>query len=166
MLHRAVLPLLLCTCRIVNEPDLPDPPAFRITIEPDTVRAGLNVQAKLDFRFLIRIFNDGPGMLFVPPCGHELQRSAPNASWTTVYEPPCPTGFFPPFAVDAGGTYGYVVRIVAPVDSGPWRRGEIGGRYRMISYISAEYRDAGRWGRPVPHSTRISPEFPVREEIP
>lgn len=163
---RGVVVLLLAACRIVNIDDPPDPPAFRIVVEPDTVRARLNVQGKVQLDFLVRIFNDGPGHLFVPDCGHEVQREEPNAGWTRVYVPPCPARLDPPVAVEPGGTFGYIVHIISPVDSGPWRRGAIAGRYRTISYISAEFRAAGAWGRPVPLDRRISPEFPVREEIP
>ncbi len=153
-------------CRFTNTVDPPDPPAFRIAIEPDTVRARINAQQRVQFELLVRIFNDGPGLLFVAPCGHELQRAAPNGAWTRVCTPACPRDPIPPFVVDAGGTYGYQIRIIAPVDSGPWRTGEIRGRYRTISYISAEYRAAGAWGRPVSMEKRISPVFAVLEEVP
>jgi len=153
-------------CRFTNIADPPDAPAFRIIIEPDTVRARLTAQQRIQLDFIVRIFNDGPGRLFVPSCGHEVQRYAPNATWTAVFYPPCPPDYGPPYALDVGETYGYIVRIVVSGDSGLWRRGQIGGRYRTVSYISAEYRAAGAWGRPVPFPLRVSPEFPVREEVP
>ncbi len=156
---------LLAACRITNTADLPNPPSFRVLVEPDTVRARLNVQQRIQLDFLVRILNDGPGRLFVPPCGHEIQRAQPNAEWLRVFVPPCPAGFVPPFAVDGGEGFGYVVRITSPVDSGPWGRGSISGRYRALSYISAEFRSGGVWGRPVPMNLRIA-EFQVLEQIP
>ena len=152
-------------CRITNTADPPDPPRFSISVEPDTVRARLNAQQRIQLDFLVRISNEGPGRLFVPSCGHEIQRDSPNGAWNLVYTPPCPSGFVPPFALDSGEGWGYVVRITSPVDSGPWRPGSIAGRYRAVSYISAEYRSGGAWGRAVPMNLRIK-EFPVREQIP
>lgn len=164
-MRRLMALALVVACRITNTADPPDPPSFAITVEPDTVRARLNAQQRVQLDFLVRIFNDGPGRLFVPLCGHEIQRAQPNAVWLTVYAPPCPSGFVPPFAVDAGEAFGYAVRITSPVDSGPWRPGSIAGGYRAVSYISAEYRSGGAWGRPVPMNLRIK-EFPVREQFP
>lgn len=153
-------------CRFTNTTDPPEPPAIRIVIEPDTVHARISAQQRVQFVLLVRIFNDGPGQLFVAPCGHELQRAAPNGAWTRVFTPPCPRDPIPPFVVDVGGTFGYQIRIIAPVDSGPWRTGEIRGHYRTISYISAEFRAAGAWGRPVSMDKRMSPVFPVIGEVP
>lgn len=165
MTRRLNVIALVGACTFTNTPDLPDPPSFSIVVEPDTVRARVNAQQRIQLDFLVRVFNDGPGQLFVPPCGHQIQRAQPNGTWLLVYAPPCPTGFVPPFAVDAGGTYGYAVRITSQVDSGPWRPGSIAGRYRAFSYISAEFRAGGAWGRPVPAALRYA-EFAVREEIP
>ena len=165
MTQRLLVLALVVACRITNTADPPDPPSFSIVVEPDTVRARLNAQQRVQLDFLVRISNEGPGQLFVPACGHEIQRSAPNGTWTRVYTQPCPSGFVPPFALDAGEGWGYVVHITAPVDSAPWRPGSIAGRYRAVSYISAEYRAGGAWGRPVPMNLRIA-EFPVREQIP
>lgn len=156
---------LAIACRFTNVDDAPAPPAFRIVVEPDTVRARVNAQQRIQLDFLVRVFNDGPGLLFVPLCGHEVQRFEPNGAWTPVFRPPCPPNYGPPIALDPGQVYGYAVRIVAP-DSGLWRHGSIAGRYRTITYISAEFRAAGVWGRPVAFPLRISPEFPVREEMP
>ena len=72
--------VVVSACRFTNTPDLPEPPTFRIVIEPDTVRARINTQLRLQLDLLVRIFNDGPGMLFVAPCGHEMQRAAPNGT--------------------------------------------------------------------------------------
>ena len=152
-------------CTFTNTPDLPDPPRFSLFVEPETVSARLNAQQRIQLDFLVRFINDGPGRLFVPPCGHEIQRAQPNNSWSAVYVPPCPSGFVPPFAIDAGEAAGYAVRIISPVDSGPWRRGSISGRYRAFSYISTEYRAGGAWGRPIAAALRYA-EFHVREQIP
>ncbi len=156
---------LVVACTITSTPDLPKTPNFTMFVEPETVRARLNAQQRIQLDFLVRILNDGPGKLFVPLCGHEIHRSQPNGSWQLVYVPPCPTGFVPPFAVAAGEGFGYVVRITSPIDSGPWRPGSIAGRYRAFSYISAEFRSGGAWGRPIETARRFV-EFPVREQIP
>lgn len=163
---RYLTPLCLAlACTFSNTPDLPDPPRFSLFVEPDTVVARLNAQQRIQLDFLVRILNDGPNRLFVPLCGHEIQRVQPDNSWSVVHVPPCPTGFAPPFAIDAGEAFGYAVRITAPADSGPWRRGSISGRYRAFSYISTEYRAGGAWGRPIATALRYA-EFHVREQIP
>ena len=165
---RASFVLAIAGARRAGSPTSPiaEPPAFRIVVEPDTVRTRLTAQQRIQLDFVVRIFNDGPGRLFVPSCGHEVQRFAPNATWIAVFHPPCPPDYGPPYALEIGETYGYIVRILVSGDSGPWRRGQIGGRYRTVSYISSEYRASGAWGRPVPFPLRLSPEFPVREEVP
>jgi hypothetical protein len=163
---RAIGTVFVAACRITVVGDPPEPPAFRIVIEPETVVARLNAQQRIQMDFLVRIFNDGPGLLFVPACGHEIQRYEPNGAWSAVFRPPCPAAAGPPYALDPRQTYGYWVRIIAAVDSGPWRRGAVAGRYRAISYISAEFRAAGAWGRPVALGLRTSPEFRVKEEVP
>ncbi|MGH7696214.1 MAG: hypothetical protein ACRENH_14610, partial [Gemmatimonadaceae bacterium] len=81
MVQRLMALVLVVACRITNTTDALDPPSFRIVVEPDTVRARLNAQQRIQLDFLVRIFNDGPGRLFVPLCGHEIQRAQPNAEW-------------------------------------------------------------------------------------
>jgi hypothetical protein len=152
-------------CSIATADDMPDPPDFTIRVEPDTVRVRTNAQQRSQFDMLVRITNHGPGMLFMPDCGHELQRAQPNGSWLRVHTVVCRTGD-PPFAVDAGEGFGYAIRINAPADSSPWQRASIVGRYRTLSYISAEFRPNGVWGRPIAHDLRISSEFAIREEVP
>ena len=54
-------------CRFTNIADLPEPPAFRIVVEPDTVRARITAQQRIQLDFVVRIFNDGPGACSFPP---------------------------------------------------------------------------------------------------
>lgn len=140
MLRIAAAVLLLTSCRIVLTPDLPDPPAFRIVIEPDTVDARVTSQQRTQIDVLVRVFNDGPGNLFMPACGHDLQRALPNGNWIAVHGVPCRPGTPPPFVLEAGGGFGYTIRISAPLDSAPWQRGAITDQYRTVSYISTEVR--------------------------
>ena len=95
-----------------------------------------------------------------------MQRFAPNATWLAVFHPPCPPDYGPPYALEIGETYGYIVRILVSGDSGLWRRGQIGGRYRAVSYISSEYRASGAWGRPVPSRCVCPRSFPFARKYP
>ncbi len=166
MVRRLVCLTLLVACRFTTGDDSPDPPDFVILVEPDTVRVRTDAQQRSRFTLLVRIINHGPGMLFMPDCGHELQRAQPNGSWLRVHTVPCRAGAGPPFAIDAGEGFGYGILIAAPVDSAPWQRASIPGRYRAVSYISAEFRPNGVWGRLIAPDLRISPEFAIREEVP
>ncbi|MEW5918393.1 MAG: hypothetical protein AB1762_18470 [Gemmatimonadota bacterium] len=152
-------------CRIVTNGDPPDPPTLRIVIEPDTVRTRQDIQQRTVIVMSVRTFNDGPGDLFIPDCGHRLERQAPNGTWEQVHFVGC-TNALPPFHVEAGGTFGYIIRVVAPADSAPWRRGTIDGQYRIVNYISAEFRPRGAWGRPIPLAQRTSAPFAIREGHP
>jgi hypothetical protein len=164
LLRNVAAGLVLTGCRIVSSSDLPEPPDFRIRIEPESVEARLTAQQRSQIVFLVRVFNEGPGNLFMPECGHELQRAAPNGNWTAVHGVACTPRTPPPFVLEPGGGYGYTIRIVAPLDSAPWQRGAIAGQYRAVSYISTEFRPAGGWGRPIALGLRTSPVFRIREE--
>jgi hypothetical protein len=165
MLPRVLLLVFIPACRIVTTGDPPEAPDVRIVVEPDTLRSRIDSRQRSVIEMIVRTFNDGPGDLFMPECGHQLERSEPNEAWTIVHTVGCRTTE-PPFHVEAGGTFGYSIRIFAPADSAPWRRGAIAGRYRIVNYISAEVRPNRAWGRPIPRAQRTSGEFVILEEVP
>lgn len=115
----------------------------------------------VQLEFLVRAFNHGPGTLFMPDCGHYVERASPNAGWIRVHEVQCPTARFPPVAIHAGGAYGWGLRLAAPADTGVWHTDLLAGRYRTVSYLSAELRPGGAWGRPLALRHRTSPEFQI-----
>ena len=162
MVRHVACGALVATCTLVTESGTTYPPSYAIAVEPDTVRVLVNTQRRSQLDIHTRVANHGPGSLFIPDCGHEMQRAEPNGSWVRVHAVPCQTRG-PPNAVDVGATFNYVIRISAPPDSSPWQRGHMAGRYRTVTYISTQCRAGSAWGQPLAFDRRISPEFVVRE---
>lgn len=166
MLQHVACGALVATCTLVTESGTaytpPYPPSFAIAVEPDTVRVRINPQQRSQLDVHVRIANHGPGSLFIPDCGHEMQRLEPNGEWLRVHTIPCLTSGTPT-AVDGGATFDYSMRVSSPADSSPWQRGHMAGHYRTVTHFSTTCHAGMTWSRSQTLDRRVSPEFVVRE---
>ena len=138
------------------------PPIVSIQTSPETVTLSRNDKG-VTFTLTSVIRNEGPGPLYLFPCGPDLNRLIGD-SWVSVWTAPCALSS-PLTQIDPGDSLTLPVRVVAYSDPASFPRLDprlTAGQYRLVWDLA--YRDdpAGPTVS-LPGKKRVSSIFSLRE---